>query len=175
MELKGHLITLRPITQTEVNATYLSWLEDPEVMQGVATSGYSLESLRQYVAARTGSPNVAFFAIWANDTHQHIGNIKLEEQDSRSKVADLGLLIGNKNYWGKGIGREACTLAIHYGFEKMGLRKIYLAVYENNPAAKNLYEKLGFKLEGTLRKQVLVNGNYYDKYLMGLFKEEFTS
>ena len=56
----------------------------------------------------------------------------------------------------------------------MNLRKIYLAVYENNQNAKKLYEKLGFTLEGTLRKHVMVNNVYYDKYLMGLFKTEFT-
>lgn len=173
--MKGNIISLRPITLSEVNLSYLSWLEDPEVMQGIATSGYTLEKLREYVDKRTGNPSVAFFAIWANDSHQHIGNIKLEEQDSQSKVADLGLLIGNKSYWGKGVGKEACQLAIRYGFDQMHLRKIYLAVYENNPAARKLYTNLGFNLEGTLRKHVLVNGVYYDKYLMGLFKEEFVS
>jgi len=173
MVLAGSNIELKPITLNEVNGNYLSWLLDEEVMQGLATTGYTLESLEKYVAGRINNSTIAFFAIWAKDTGVHIGNIKLEVQDVKAGVADLGLLIGNKHYWGKGVGNEACKLCIQYGFEQMKLRKIYLAVYENNPNAKKLYEKIGFKLEGTLRKHILVNGSYYDKYLMGLFKEEF--
>lgn len=175
MTISGTLIDLKPITMNEVNAMYLSWLLDKEVMQGLATGGYTLESLEKYVRDRIGKPSVAFFAIWAKDTGLHIGNIKLEVQDAEAAVADLGLLVGNKNYWGKGIGAEACKLAIRYGFAEMNLRKIYLAVYENNPNARKLYEKLGFRLEGTLRKHVKVENQYYDKYLMGLFREEFIS
>lgn len=167
------MIQLKPITLNEVNATYLSWLVDKEVMQGLATSGYTLESLEKYVSERIDKPAIAFFAIWAKDTGLHIGNIKLEVQDAAAAVADLGLLIGNKNYWGRGVGAEACKLAIRYGFAEMKLRKIYLAVYENNPNAKKLYEKLGFRLEGSLRKHVKVENEYYDKYLMGLFEHEF--
>jgi ribosomal-protein-alanine N-acetyltransferase len=172
--LQGNTIHLKPLSINEVNTTYLSWLQDPEVMTGIETSGYTLENLKQYVTVQLGNSNVHFFAIWSNDTNQHIGNIKFEIVDRKAKVSDLGLLIGNKNYWGKGVGSEACKLGITYLFEQLGLRKIYLAVYENNPSAKKLYENAGFKLEGTLRKHVLVNNEYYDKYLMGLFKEEFT-
>ena len=175
MELKGTIISLKPISLLEANESYLSWLHDPQVMQGIATSGYTLDNLKQYVSARVNNPAVAFFAIWSNPTQEHIGNIKLEIQDEKARVADLGLLIGNKNFWGKGVGKEACKLAIRYGFEQMHLRKIYLAVYENNPGAKKLYEKLGFKLEGTLRKHVQVENHFYDKHLMGLFKNEFIS
>ena len=92
-------------------------------MQGLATSGYTLENLKEYITSRINKPEVAFFAIWSNDSNEHIGNIKLEVQDVKAKVSDIGLLIGNKNYWGKGIGMEACKLAITYGFEEMHLRK----------------------------------------------------
>lgn len=171
--LCGNSIYLNPITLKEVNGSYLSWLQDEEVMHGIATSGYTLGNLKKYVEERINNPLVAFFAIWSNDTNEHIGNIKLEIVDLKASVSDLGLLIGNKNYWGKGIGTEACKLAINYAFEQMCVRKIYLAVYENNPKAAHLYEKLGFKQEAILRKHVMVNNAYYDKYLMGLFKDEF--
>jgi [ribosomal protein S5]-alanine N-acetyltransferase len=173
MILKAEQIFLRPITLNDVNSNYLAWLNDPDVMQGIATSGYTLENLRTYVSERILNPNVVFFAICSNDTHEHIGNVKIDFHDKNANLSELGLLIGDKNYWGRGIGYEACKLALDYGFNQLKLRKIYLAVYENNPNAKKLYEKLGFKLEGTLRKHVAVNGVYYDKYLMGIFKEEF--
>lgn len=171
--LRSEHIYLRFLTMADVNTVYLSWLHDNDVMQGIATSGYTLDNLRSYVEERISNPDVAFFAICSNVTNEHIGNVKIDFHDHKANVSELGLLIGNKNYWGKGIGYEACKLAIEYGFDKMKLRKIYLAVYENNPKAKKLYEKLGFQLEGTLRKHVLANGELCDKYLMGIFKEEF--
>ena len=173
MILKGNTIYLRPITLQDVNDNYLSWLYDVEVMSGIATSGYTLDNLKVYVEERINKSSVAFFAICSNGTNEHIGNVKIDFHDAKANVSELGLLIGNKSYWGKGIGFEACQLAIDYGFNKMQLRKIYLAVYENNLNAKKLYEKLGFKLEGTLRKHILANGELCDKYLMGIFKEEF--
>lgn len=171
--LKSNTIYLRSITLQDVTDNYLSWLHDVEVMSGIATSGYTLDNLKVYVEERIHKSSVAFFAICSNDTNEHIGNVKIDFHDAKANVSELGLLIGNKNYWGKGVGYEACQLAIEYGFNEMKLRKIYLAVYENNPIAKKLYQKLGFQLEGTLRKHVMVNGELYDKYLMGIFKEEF--
>lgn len=171
--LSGEKIYLRYITLNDVNQNYLSWLNDEDVMAGIATSGYTLENLKIYVEERLKNKTAAFFAICDVSSDKHVGNVKLDFHDSKANVSELGLLIGDKNYWGKGIGYEACYLAIAYGFNTQLLRKIYLAVYENNPVAKKLYERLGFKLEGTLRKHIAHNGIYYDKYLMGIFKEEF--
>lgn len=173
MNLASEKIFLRPLTLIDVNETYLSWLQDVKVMQGIATSGYTIDKLIEYVSPRLNNPQVAFFAIIDNETKKHIGNVKIDFHDEKANVSELGLLIGDKNYWGKGIGYDACKLAIKYGFEVMKLRKIYLAVYESNPNAKKLYEKLGFQLEGVLRKHVYSNGGFQDKYLMGIFKEEF--
>lgn len=170
--IKGEKILLRQLTVDDVNEKYLGWLLDKEVMSGIATTGYTLSKLRAYVIEKLNDPNVAFFAICSH-TNEHIGNVKIDFHDSKANVSELGLLIGDKNYWGKGIGFEACHLAMQYGFGNMNLRKIYLAVYENNLNAKKLYERLGFILEGTLRKHVAVDGVFYNKYLMGIFKEEF--
>ena len=171
--LSGKQIYLRNITLNDVNADYLSWLQDADVMAGIATSGYTLENLKIYVEERLKNKTTAFFAICDVSSDKHVGNVKLDFHDTKANVSELGLLIGDKNYWGKGIGYEACHLAMAYGFNTQLLRKIYLAVYENNPAAKKLYERLGFRLEGTLRKHIAHNGIYYDKDLMGIFKEEF--
>ena len=170
--LNGQRISLRFLTIEDVNDNYLSWLQDDEVMQGIATSNYTIDKLIEYVKPRLTNAQVAFFAIIDNETKKHIGNVKIDFHDEKANVSELGLLIGDKDFWGKGIGYEACKLAINYGFEEMKLRKIYLAVYESNPKAKKLYEKLGFKIEGILRKHVYANGGFQDKYLMGIFKEE---
>lgn len=171
--LYGKQVFIRFLRQNDVTQEYLSWLNDKEVMKNIATSGYTIESLHAYVQNKINDSNVALFAICDIETKQHIGNVKLDFLDEKAMVSELGILIGDKAFWGKGIANEACKLAMSYGFEKMNLRKIYLSVYESNPAAKKVYEKLGFILEGTLRKHVCIEDQYYDKHLMGIFKEEF--
>lgn len=171
--LTGEKIILRPVESRDANDNYLSWLLDEQVMSGIATSGYTLEKLKSYVEDRVNKKDIAFYAICSKQNQKHIGNVKLDFHDAKANVSELGLLIGDRDYWGKGIGFEACHLLMQYGFGMLNLRKIYLAVYENNPHAKKLYEKLGYRLEGVLRKHVAVGGVYYDKYLMGIFKEEF--
>lgn len=173
MILKGELIDLVSIEISDVNETYLSWLNDKSVMKGIATSGYTLNSLRDYVKEKISHESTVFKKIIFKENNLHIGNVKLDFHDGAANTSELGILIGEKEYWGKGLATEACRLILNYAFHVQGLRKVWLAVYENNPGAKFLYEKIGFRVEGCMRKHVFSDGLYLDKYIMGIFKEEF--
>ena len=171
--LEGKVVFLRYIQLSDVNDVYLSWLNDDKVMKGIVSSGYDLTNLKSYVKAKIANKNTHFFAIITKSNNLHIGNIKLDFHDSKSNLSELGILIGNKNYWGKGIAKEACNLVLDFGFRKLNLRKIFLAVFENNIPAIKLYKSLGFKTEGKLIKHVSVDGVLYDKYLMGIFCNDY--
>ncbi|MEN9640015.1 MAG: hypothetical protein RLZZ262_1884 [Bacteroidota bacterium] len=172
--LVGDKIYLRAIAKSDVNQNYLNWLNDKETTRGLASGLFpsTLVELDQFVERAIQSKDVVMFAICDKTNDQHIGNIKIDHFDWVSRTCELGLLIGDKNYWGKGIGQEACKLTLSYAFQTLNIRKVMLAVYANNPAAIGLYNKLGFKLEGTLRQHVFDDGQYYDKHFMGLFEEE---
>ena len=94
-------IYLRNIQLSDVNNVYLNWLNDEEVMRGIVTSGYNLDNLESYVKNKLSQENTYFYAIILKSNNQHIGNIKLDFHDSNSNVSELGILIGEKNYWGK--------------------------------------------------------------------------
>ncbi|MBX7050601.1 MAG: GNAT family N-acetyltransferase [Flavobacteriales bacterium] len=172
--LEGEKIYLRALTQSDANEEYLSWLNDEETTRGLASGVFpsSIEALKKFVEGISARKDVVMFAICDKKNGQHIGNIKLDNFDWVSRTCELGILIGNKSYWGKGIGFEVCQLTIQYAFQDLNIRKVVLAVYENNPAAVKLYEKLGFQHEGRLRKQVFEGGQYFDKLYMGIFVEE---
>lgn len=170
--MEGSQIYLRPLKLSDVNQNYLDWLSDPDVMNGIATSNYDISSLETYVKDKISNENIYFLAIVFKENDLHIGNIKFDFYDVKANVTELGLLIGNKQYWGRGLAKEACQLMINFAFSTLRYRKISLAVYENNIAAFNLYKSLGFKEEGRLIKHVFVNGKYYDKFLMGKFNEK---
>ena len=171
--VEGDRIYLRYIKLTDVNDNYLSWLNDDEVMKGIVTSGYNLQKLQSYVREKFNSTHTHFFAIVLKSNNVHIGNIKLDYHDSNANLSEMGVLIGDKDYWGKGIAKDACSLVLDYGFKKLNLRKIFLAVFENNIHAIKLYKSLGFKTEGKLIKHVCVQGVLYDKYFMGIFSKDY--
>jgi ribosomal-protein-alanine N-acetyltransferase len=167
--LEGENIKLLPIEIADANDNYLSWLNDPEVMRGIVTKGYNSENLKEYIIHRSSFPMTVFNKIIWKQNNIHIGNIKLDFHDSKANHSELGLLIGNKDYWGRGVGTEACRLMIDYGFNYQGLFKIWLAVFGNNINAIRLYEKLGFVKEGILKSHFFSGGKLEDKYLMAIF------
>jgi ribosomal-protein-alanine N-acetyltransferase len=172
--IEGDTIYLRALSMNDVSEEYLSWLNDEETTRGLASGVFpsTTEELTRFVEGVINNKNTVMFAVCDKTNDKHIGNIKLDQFDWVSRTCELGLLIGDKNYWGKGIGTEVCRLTLTYAFTDLNIRKVSLAVYENNPSAIRVYEKLGFVQEGRLRKHVFEGGSYYDKFYMGIFQEE---
>lgn len=175
--IEGKLIYLRAIEVSDVSENYLKWLNEPDVTSGLASGTFpsTMSSLQKFVEQKSTDKNTVMLAICDKETNKHIGNIKLDNFDWVSRTCELGILIGEKDFWGKGIGTEVCKLTIQYAFQQLNIRKVLLCVYSNNPGAIKVYEKLGFVNEGTLRQHIWSNGQYIDKHYMGLFATEFKS
>lgn len=91
--------------------------------------------------------------------------------DSLLKKAELYVFVDPLSH-SKGVGTRSTILLCKYGFEKLNLEKIYLVTNSSNVAAQKVYEKVGFRLEGKLRKEVIVNGKIEDRLYYGLFSNE---
>ena len=85
---------------------------------------------------------------------------------------EVRILIGDKRYWGKGMGTEAISLLSQFAFEKLNLHKIYAYVLASNPRASEAFEKVGFTREGLLKKDRYVNGVFVDVVRLGLLRKE---
>ncbi len=101
-----------------------------------------------------------------------VGIISLEESDDEIQVAKIGIWIA-EDYHSKGYGTEAVELITDYGFNELGLHRIYARAYEGNEASKRIWEKLGFTHEGTLREQVFRKGEFEDAEIYGVLKQEW--
>ena len=97
--------------------------------------------------------------------------LHLNRQDNR---AELGYWIGVP-FWGRGYATEAATEVVRYGFEELGLNKIYAGYFSRNPASGNVLRKIGMRHEGTLRQQHRKWGEYVDVEFYALTRDEFTS
>ena len=101
-----------------------------------------------------------------------IGAMGFLKHDYTQHKAELRKLIGDPDLRGQGYAREATRLWIQYGLQGMGLKKIYLNTLETNLRNIRLNEELGFKVEGILRNEVMIDGRTHDVVRMGLLSPD---
>jgi len=173
--LIGEKLYLRALEESDIGEEYLGWLNEPEVTRYLGTGKFpsTLDSLRKYLDHFRDSTTDLVFAIVDKETNQHIGNVTLNRIDWIHRTGDTGLMIGRKDFWGKGYAFEAWSLLIDYAFQRLGLRKIIAGAIADNAASVVTLEKLGFKLEARFRREYFIDGEYRDAVRLGLFREEF--
>jgi RimJ/RimL family protein N-acetyltransferase len=170
--ITGKRLYLRGLERSDINETYLQWINNAEVTRYMVTGTFpsTMEKLEQYYQRMTTSPNHVILAIVDKESDKHIGNITLNNINWINRTADLGIMIGNKDFWGKGLGTEATKLMVQYAFEKLNLHKIWLGVHVSHEAAIRIYEKAGFEIEGRLRNHFYRDGKYHDMVIMGIIR-----
>ena len=139
----------RPLDVEDATEAYASWLGDEDVVQFLETSSSSVASVKSFIAEKKAAEDCLLLGIFDRVTLNHIGNIKLEPIDFESQTATLGIMIGDKSYWGRGVGFEATSSVHKYCSETLGLTSINLGVLERNKGAIALYEKCGYQLKGS--------------------------
>ena len=172
---EGSLVVLRPLERADLNERYLGWLNDPEVTRYTETGIFpsTAEDLENYFRSVTGSKNDVMLAVIDKKSGQHIGNVKLGPIHWLHRRATFGILIGEKEFWGKGVGLEATRLMVEYGFQRLNLHRIDLGVFAEHAAAVHCYEQAGFKIEGRMREDLFLDGEYKDRLRMGLLRSEY--
>lgn len=146
-ELKKLLVTTIPFPMT-------SWEEE--------------EWIKSQKSNNQGNYN---FAIEDIETGKYIGGCGIQSVDWLARVAIVGIMIGNKDYWGKGYGTDAMKVLIDFIFNDMNINKIRLQTFSFNERAIKSYEKCGFKVEGVLKNEIFKEGKYYDEIIMSIFRD----
>ncbi len=111
------------------------------------------------------------FAIERKSDNQYIGGCGINDLDWKNSVATVGIFLG-KNFLSQGYGTDAMNVLVDFIFSEMNIHKVMLYVYAFNERAVKSYQKVGFKIEGTLRSQIFREGKYHDEIVMGILKEE---
>lgn len=170
--LTGKSIYLKALEPGDLSPEYFQWLNDPGVCEfnSHAVFPNSMKVMREYLERIDGSRKEVVFAILSRKNDVHIGNIALQAIDWIARSAEFAILIGNKKYFGKGIGFEAGSLLIEYAFERLNLRRIHCGTHQDNQGMRKLAEKLGMKEEGRRREALYKNGKYADLIEYGLVR-----
>ncbi len=173
--LNGPRVTLRSLEREDLLRL---WAFDNDLEVELAGGGdppipQSLARLQAHFEEelRRGSRDGAHFAIAADN--KLIGVCDLFHFDDTAWTCEMGITIGDKDYWGHGYGREAIGLLLHYAFQYRNQHKVWLRVNADNERARRAYRACGFVEEGCQRSQVWSNGRYVDLILMGILRSEW--
>ena len=102
-----------------------------------------------------------------------VGTIGLLSIDRKNSKAEYYIAMGEVDYKGKGVAKEASKLILEYGFEKLDLNRIYLFTEVENVDAQMLFERVGFVREGIIRQDIVSHGKYVDRIAYGFLREDW--
>ncbi len=172
MTIHGTMVRLRAIERGDLPA-FVRWLNDPDVIRYLQRYWpLSLAEEERWFESKVQSASDRLFAVQTLDG-ELIGSIGLHDLDWKERRATLGIVLGEKDFWGQGYGTDAITAVLRFAFDALNLHRVHLSVYAYNQRAIRCYEKCGFELEGRLRDSHYYDGQYHDELVMGILDTDF--
>lgn len=167
--LKGKKVLLRAFTASDINDTYIGWLNDPDVVQfsNQRFLRHDRESCLRYLASFEGTDNL-FFSVRRSSDDSPVGTMTAYVSSQHGTV-DVGILIGDKSVWGMGYGQDAWNTLTNWLLERDGIRKLTAGTLSCNYGMIKLMERSGMHHEATRKEQEIINGQgmdiiYYAKF-----------
>lgn len=158
--IQGSTILLKPFSKEFVSRDYLNWMNDTETTKFIqkAKNNTSIDELYSFANEMINSEKDYFFAIVLKKNLLHIGNVRLGPIDFNLMKSNFGIMIGNKEFRGSGVGVEVLELIKDFSFNYLKLEQLIFPVVEAYTAAMRLYEKTGFTLNNKVKKSLNKNG-----------------
>lgn len=161
-------LTLRILRKEDITMKYISWLNQSEVMKltEVNTNTHDQASTEEFVDTCFLNEGTFLFGIFFN--RDHIGNIKLGPINLTHEIADISYVIGDKDFWGRGIATIVIKAITNFGFNELNLYKIIAGTYENNIGSIKALQKCGFNQEGLFLDEINFQGERINLLRFGL-------
>lgn len=181
--LVGALVTLRPIRGEDADLVDAIIRADTEIARltgSVHTSAEAadpptmpIKTLREVYGTWAEADDRLVLGVVDNASGDLVGEVVLADWDEANRSCWFRTLIGSAGR-GRGLGTEATRLVVDHGFRVLGLHRITLEVYDFNPRARHVYEKVGFVHEGTGREALLFDGEWVDVHFMGVLESDWS-
>jgi RimJ/RimL family protein N-acetyltransferase len=175
MNIVGQKVALGPLRR-ELLPLYERWINDFSVLEMLGSAGLRPTTAERELAWYERSANSesdVSFTIYETGSLRPIGNLGLHQVDHFNRTAMFGIVIGEKDCWGKGYGTEATRLLLEYAFTGLGLHNVMLFVFARNERAIRAYRRAGFREIGRRREAHRFAGEVEDIVLMDCLVTEF--
>jgi len=163
---------LRDVTETDLPKR-VEWINSDACERMNIARPVTLKEAQEWFARNHGSNKKKHFTIVDKENDRLIGIFGFTDIDEMHKNANCYLVIGEKEYLGKKISLRVFQWAFRKFFEEMQYNRIYGIIDEDNIPCLKMVESLGFVREGYLRQQAFRNGNFINRYLYAMLKEDW--
>ena len=163
MDLSISILQVEQVTQS-----YVDWYSNEDVVRYSDNQyrKFSFDGQCSYVENCLQNDDVNLYGIFDHTTH--IGNIFISGLSSHHRKAELTYVIGETNYWGKGVASFAIAKIIQIAKEQFDLNKLYASIASGNVGSGKVLEKNGFVIEGTRKQHAFYGGKFFDVIDYGL-------
>jgi RimJ/RimL family protein N-acetyltransferase len=168
-------VYLRAVERDDI-PRFVAWLNDDRTSRTLnlwaPLSIPMEEAWFERIVAEQGTGRYVFTACLLADDRP-IGNVGLFDLDLVNGSAGLGIMIGEPGDRGRGHGTDMLEALVGFGFASLRLERIWLDVYDFNPGALRVYERVGFQHEGVLRHAFFREGRFVDAHRMSILSGEW--
>jgi RimJ/RimL family protein N-acetyltransferase len=153
----------------------IRWMNDPEVTRHLGRTTGATPGMEEEWIQRAQRRDAEF--MWAiHDEHdRHIGFTGLHAIDWKDRRATSGILIGDKEAWGRGYATDAMRVRTKFAFETLNLHRVESEAFADNIASQKALEKAGYRREGLLRKHTWSEGRWHDAIRYAILDEDYVA
>ena len=175
--IEGRRIRLRRLHESDIAQRALLG-KVPDISRGFGgdlsrPEPLTLEQARKQLVRANGDG--VHWVIALRDDDRFIGTTRLDRIDVANRAANFAIGIYDPDLIGKGIGTEATTLVLQFGFGQLDLHRVSLTVLADNARAIAAYRKCGFEVEGRLRHTLRRDDAWHDDLVMAVLQPGFAS
>lgn len=170
--LTGETIYLRILKEKDVEGNYARWFNDPEITLFNSHGRFPMtaDKLKDFVKSAYASNTALVLAVCDKQHDKHVGNISLQSISWVDRSAEIAFVLGEKEYWGKGVMLEAGKMILVHGFNMLNLHRIHCGTSSDNTGMQKLAVKLGMTQEGIRKDAMFKNGKFVDIIEYGIIK-----
>ena len=171
--ISGEKVVLTALERYDLPKNYL-WGNDPELIHTAGMTPFPKGSwqIEQWYEQSLNNPNALILAVRLKENAEYIGNIELSGIDFKNATAEIGLIIGEKQYWRQGYAQDSLNALAKFAFQEMNLNRLASKVLAFNQPGLELFQKAGFKEEGKERQAFFSQGQYWDIHLFSRLRGE---
>lgn len=180
MLILGKLTHMVPFAERHLyDSAYYQWLHDIDVVRYIGRdellAGISLSEAEDYVKQLLANEYCSFLAVHDNESGKFIGTAKvnfINELGRKNGIADMGIMLGERDFWGKGMSTDILRSISIYAFDELNARKLSAGAFSLNVAVIRAFIRIGYEIDGRLRQQLRVDDGYCDHVLLSCFENE---
>jgi RimJ/RimL family protein N-acetyltransferase len=171
--LQGEKVRLVPVDRAHHLDNAIRWMNDPEVTRFLTLTTGVTPGMEAEWIERVQKRDTEY--VWAihDDRGRHIGFTGLHRIDWKNRKATSGIVIGDREAWGRGYATDAMRVRTRFAFETLNLHRVESEALADNEASQRALERIGYKREGVLRKRLWSEGRWHDCIAYAILDEDY--